>query len=299
MSNVKAHRPTFIDLQLELEKVVESLKFTATAAEHAIQNNLKNLQYAYDKAIDDLDIAERNYYSCVDNESKDQDCDDAQATYYAAQRRVDEVKTKLKEFERQIDEYEGVARLAWQLVDHELPKCKSELAHRERIMERLTSLGMPDTSRENASQSGATHTGQSPTVLKNIHNEDKWIDRGIISVSVEDLPNPEGISGDADFKKVSSEDMQKGLLQLQEIQTAIKTGSGVDGDYWTQVDNSKGLEYEHGYRRIYDAFFGEGAIKLTKVGNSYDITNGRHRIWLAKRMGLKTLPARVTEKADG
>ena len=117
------------------------------------------------------------------------------------------------------------------------------------------------------------------------------------NVSVNDLPEPEGITGSQDFQKVSEPDMKAGLLRLQEMQSLIDSGgAAANGDYWSKVDADKGLTYEHGYRRIYDTFYGNDAIRVTKDGDRYDIVNGRHRIWLAKQMGIDTLPMRVVER---
>lgn len=124
----------------------------------------------------------------------------------------------------------------------------------------------------------------------------QWIDTGIRDVTVADLPTPEGVDGPGSFEKVSEAEMRTGLNRLQEMQTQIESGVGASSDYWGQVDQQKGLDYADGYRRVYDAFYGHDAIRLTRDGANYDIINGRHRIWLAKQMGVEALPARVIER---
>lgn len=43
-------------------------------------------------------------------------------------------------------------------------------------------------------------------------------------------------------------------------------------------------------------FYGEKAIRVTKVKGAYvSIDDGNHRVWLAKRMGIRTLPVRVID----
>ena len=91
-------------------------------------------------------------------------------------------------------------------------------------------------------------------------------------------------------------EMKAGLEKLQEMLPIVERGEGTSKDYWASFDTQKGLDYEHGYQRIYEAFYGDDAIRLNHNGNQYDIVNGRHRIWLAKRMGITNLPARVIEK---
>lgn len=122
--------------------------------------------------------------------------------------------------------------------------------------------------------------------------EEDWIDEGIQDVSVETLPQPEGIGGDEDFKKISREEMQDGLEKLQEMKPIIDSGQGASSDYWANVDASNGASYADGYRRVYDAFYGSDAIRIVDDRGQIDIINGRHRIYLAKEMGIESLPAR-------
>jgi hypothetical protein len=128
---------------------------------------------------------------------------------------------------------------------------------------------------------------------------EEWVELGMQDVPVADLPDPEGISDARDFSKVTPEEMQAGLLRMEEMRPTIASGEGASKDYWAEVDQRLGLPFTAGYQKIYEAFYGDDAIKLTKVGDTYDITNGRHRIWLAQRMGIETLPARVTARRSG
>lgn len=124
----------------------------------------------------------------------------------------------------------------------------------------------------------------------------KWINTGIRDVPVSDLPDPEDISGPSDFQKVSQSKMRVGLERLQQMKSIIDSGEGASSDYWAEFDRKRGLDYAHGYQRIYDAFYGDDAIRVNKDGDEYDVINGRHRIWLAKRMGIRKLPTRVIER---
>jgi hypothetical protein len=128
----------------------------------------------------------------------------------------------------------------------------------------------------------------------------KWADRGIQFVNVSDLPDPDGISGAADFRKISEPEMRAGIEKLSTMRPMIESGVGASANYWAEYDRKQGHDYSSGYQRVYDAFYGQDCIKLNKDSNTYDVDNGRHRIWLAKQMGVKQLPARIVElKADG
>lgn len=124
----------------------------------------------------------------------------------------------------------------------------------------------------------------------------EWVDRGILDVPVADLPDPEGIEGSADFQKLSAPEMKAGLDRLEEMKPTIASGKGASSDHWAEHDRQHGLDYAHGYQRVYEAFYGNDAIRVDKDGDRYDIVNGRHRVWLAKRMDINDLPARVIER---
>lgn len=123
-----------------------------------------------------------------------------------------------------------------------------------------------------------------------------WVDRGIQDVPVADLPEPEGVEDAGDFEKVSPDEVKAGLMRLQEMKPAIASGEGASTDYWREFDRQRGLAYPDGYQKVYDSFYGHDAIRLDKDGDQYDIVNGRHRIFVARQMGMDTVPARVIEK---
>ena len=125
-----------------------------------------------------------------------------------------------------------------------------------------------------------------------------WVDRGIVDVPVAALPEPEGVEDASDFEKATPEELKVGLMRLQEMKPMIESGEGANTDYWREFDRQRGLVHPHGYLKVYESFYGSDAIRLDKDGDRYDIVWGRHRIFMAKRMGIDTLPARVKEKVS-
>jgi len=120
----------------------------------------------------------------------------------------------------------------------------------------------------------------------------EWTDMGIINVPLSEIREPDEIDSSS-FRKVSETDMRRGLLLLQDILPEVEKGPGANRDYWAMKDSQMGLDYEHGYQRIYEAFYGTDGIRVEQVGESYSVTNGRHRIHLAKQLGISTLPMKV------
>lgn len=50
--------------------------------------------------------------------------------------------------------------------------------------------------------------------------------------------------------------------------------------------------------RFYDLYFGGDHIRVDKMGDQYDVTNGRHRLWLAQQSGVKELPVWMKELVE-
>jgi hypothetical protein len=100
------------------------------------------------------------------------------------------------------------------------------------------------------------------------------------------------VHGPGDFTKVPYDEVVAGLRTLEsEIRPAVARGA--DGDYFARLDAQRGLDYAHGTRRIYDAFYGDTAIHLERRGAGYGVINGFHRLYVARALGITSLPARV------
>jgi flagellar biosynthesis regulator FlaF len=130
-----------------------------------------------------------------------------------------------------------------------------------------------------------------------------WQEKGIQNVPVKYLIHcldgeRSHVKSKEDFDKVSYdyEDMVEGFRKLNSV-VLPGVQEGASGDDFSQMDAQQGLDNEHGYRRIYDVFYGQDAIHVNKLGeNCYDIDNGYHRIFVARDMGLETIPAKVAER---
>ncbi len=138
-------------------------------------------------------------------------------------------------------------------------------------------------------------------------NQNKFTDIGYCSdsnlpggfrwVSLDEIDMGE-ISDELEFKKISRAEMDEGLEILKnEIAPAFEEKPACGSEYFFEEDKKAGLEIYEGKQRVYDAFFGESHIRLEKRTTDfhYGITNGRHRILLAREKGWKAIPARTIE----
>jgi hypothetical protein len=206
-----------------------------------------------------------------------------------AQSRLTETQTQNDQSRMEIEALEGIGE--------DVGGALSEVSERDAIL-RLQGQQIRMLRERLGSLVPAETKLYEPRSIPPISERVKWVDEGIKPVFVSELPPPDGIQGTEDFHKISEQEMKAGILRLQEMQPAIASGTGANSDYWAAYDTAHSLEYAVGYQRVYDAFYGNDAIKVNFDGEKYDIINGRHRIWLAQGMGIDFLPMRVTGKVE-
>ena len=126
----------------------------------------------------------------------------------------------------------------------------------------------------------------------------RFSEKGIVPIDVADVPNEEigPLSAD-DFHKYSYDEMLEGARRFdREVRPAVEAGSA--RDYFHQKDREAGSDYQHGLERLYDAYYGSEPIRVTRLKSGrMEVTNGRHRLFVAKQAGIRTVPASMAEEA--
>jgi uncharacterized protein YoxC len=118
----------------------------------------------------------------------------------------------------------------------------------------------------------------------------------VVMRSLEDVDLRKVINDRSDapgFEKVSRSHVEWGLDSLKSVvEPALKMGKGPE--YFTARDNAEGLSGERSYSGVYNWFYNtDHAIKLTQSSGGYMISNGYHRLAVARELGIDTLPAVV------
>lgn len=93
-------------------------------------------------------------------------------------------------------------------------------------------------------------------------------------------------------KGYSPDDLTWAFTALNEVVLpAISRGEG--SDYFQELDQAQGRAGSRSYDDTYRGFFEKGsAIKLDRrADGTFGVGNGYHRIWLARQLGLQSLPA--------
>jgi hypothetical protein len=151
------------------------------------------------------------------------------------------------------------------------------------------------TTETNIATTSADPSNNTISVIPSENMFAKWAEAPVQSVEVSMLPEIDDIHGPEDFQKVSVKEMEAGFEKLKEIMPMVELGAGTSSEFWRQKDQELGFVYENGYQKIYEVFYGSGAIKVAKYNNNYDIISGRHRIWLARKLGINTLPIKILD----
>ncbi len=120
----------------------------------------------------------------------------------------------------------------------------------------------------------------------------KWVFVPLEQIEITDsyVHSPE------DFKKVPLEEMKRGWkVFYADVLPAVQQGK--TEDYFDQLDTSLGLPPAKGFRQVFDAFLGtkqwNEPIRLEQKGEKYVVTNGYHRLYAAKELGLTQIIASV------
>ncbi len=288
---------TLDQIEMRLRRNEESLKDKLNVDKSAVERCTRELEHARDALCD-------RENSDDEDDGESPDCSYEQDAVYQAQADLESLEQQLA-FTRQVcgratkqfQEYRLLAGRTKKMMNTEVAQAQALLHTKVTSIENYKNVVAESASEFSDISSTATYVPSAPAVVTS-SNTGHWVEMGIVNFNLNGIQNVEGISSGADFKKVSKDEMEAGLNKYTEMKGLIDSGEGDNRDYWTAVDKKLGLTYAEGYQRIYEAFYGSEPIRVTKDGESYTIENGRHRIWLAKQMGITSLPASVVEKKD-
>lgn len=219
------------------------------------------------------------------------DCRQYEQALYQAQRYLRQAQSELRTVQQAIKavrqaaaNYQRQAQRLATILGSDVPKAAALLGRSIAILQSYVAMSAPSS--DGASLGVSSSPTDTPTSTK-------WVEQGIIDVPLEQIDTSDSsVQGAQDFRKVSHDDMVAGLQKLEQVvRPAVQNGA--DGDYFSALDAEQGLEYANGYRRIYDAFYGGTPIRLEKVGERYQVTNGQHRLFVARKLGLNSIPASV------
>lgn len=110
-------------------------------------------------------------------------------------------------------------------------------------------------------------------------------------------------SSDLHWDKISPAEVRQGFDALERLRGALDLDALNQGSFRHERDCLESLRDEEDQSRFnaddlgwFDTFFGGDRIKVDVVNEGFDVTNGRHRLWMAQQCGIDSLPAYVARK---
>jgi hypothetical protein len=208
------------------------------------------------------------------------DCSSKERALEEAERRLQTAQAALQAAEAANAEYQQAAYRHRAYLDEAIPTMRVGLERRAQSLEAYLAWSVQQRRGVDLASVGAARGGfggqrtgivGSNTPVSKMHRD----------VPLELVEEPEFAPGE--WAQADEADMRASFRQLPSVQQAIAKGT-VDGL----------IEADPGARRVYDWFYGSEAVRLDWYQGKYTITNGKHRIELARRLGLSYIPAVVT-----
>lgn len=260
-----------------------------------LSRRLKRLEVARDEAQREVRRFQRDLSDC----DEDDDSGQAQSDLDAAEERLKRIDHWIGQVVDALPQFKRANQGAQTLVTR-LPRTVSFLEGKLTQFMDYANVQMPKYS---ARGGNSTTAGPSATAivgdvtsdhLKNL--PDVALPAGYQWVKLDAISRRDDLRPDESFHKASEEDVKKGFYLLKnEILPALDEDRTLPSDHFGNLDRGAGRSYAEGIQRVYDAFFGGDCIALDRgLGDGkYGVTNGRHRLHIARDLGWEAVPVKI------
>ena len=253
-------------------------------------------------------------------EQADYEEDDIGYLVYKRQEAEEKLR-RAQNLQRQVEEAsENFARCARRvnaIADERLNEARAFLRQNLKVLQELTAIQPEGNDFAVRSLSNATLLSNSSASNEQI-SENLSLSKNSVA-ELEKIPLPKGfkwirldeisqkeiseLPNESQFKKVSYEEMKNGLEKFEsEILPVLQNNPDKsNADYFEDLDKKNGNDEITGTKKIFNVFFSRQFPEFIKVerfseSSKYDsITNGRHRIKVARDLGWQVIPAEATE----
>lgn len=290
------------------EKTAASLEAASSVAERGI-DQLENRRRYWAREVDDR----QREYDSADPEEDDlstlayrvQEAEGQLANVEQWRNRVDECVQSYSRQQSQVDE----------LVSSRLLEARSFLRRKIETLREWASAAPTDAgysaaveSASGVSYASGTATNRAvtgfasaamPLAHSTVNLSDAPLPAGFSWVNLDDI-SPEAMGRlPEEFRKVDYAEMRRGfdVLKNEILPLVNESPQNANADYLWRQDRENGLDESNGSQRVFNAFFGKDPIHLErgKCERYYGITNGQHRIRVARDLGWRAVPAEAKE----
>lgn len=252
------------------------------------------------KAGQEVDYWQHRLRSLLDELSDVDDSDDEDADLQDA---IDDARWQLREASQQLERVRLWARRLQQ-ENERLSTCATRLNHlsfetisrAQALLERKLDLLELYVAHPIAAE--RVEGGASPVSATQSHGyPESLAKRGFRDVPVDLIDTSDSpVKSPDDFRKGTSYPIiAKECRDLNDIvRPAVKRGAGPD--HFRDLDMSRRSHTNTRLQDVYTWFFGQRPVRLVYQNGRYTVENGYHRIFVATRLGLRTIPAVVVER---
>jgi hypothetical protein len=289
----------------ELELALQRFSLRGAEALAAIRSQCERNRKRLDQRAEDANREVRRRAAAVESADED-DIDDCQHALEDAREARAEIRSWQKRVE---DEYQSFRRDAARFdatIDRTVSEGRGVLRSKIALLNEYRAMQVEPGNFTSSTGSISTSASEAQVDASRSDGLQNFkLPQGFVWIPLTQIrlkEELEHVQTAPDYKKVDKETMRSGMVRLQtDVLPFLSDETGLRGsDYFGEMDRANSLSYEHGIQRVYDAFFGESHIQLSRsvVPGQFDITNGRHRIRLAQELGWDAIPAQTEDASN-
>lgn len=310
-SGLSVNRAALDSLRVDLQRIQAVVRELHGDDQSILRLRLGRLEAALADAEADVQRCRSRAAESDDDDSGN--CRDATEALWEAQDRLRALERRISEVDDALRAFRRSSQDLSALIQTEIPRALALLDRKIKEVDDYSALSVADFTAQAVGasavplaagaasvSSGGLTSGSSPANAT--HADAHWLARfalpaGFQWVEIDRIDQADDLREGEGFPKVGREEMFLGLQRLEQVvlPACQRLSAGEVGESLAESDRARNLAYADGSQRVFEAFFGEGAIVLTvdPVSGRYRVTNGRHRIHVARQQGWAALPVRV------
>ena len=288
------------DLDQAFGRFRGSAKACLEAARNRLGTQLAQLRERREEGQRQVRACER-----VLSEADDEDYDDASRALIEAQERLRTVNRWLGRAEESAQSYRTAALRFERLMEEDLPRTQLRLRGIRAEGAAYLSVQLGDDVAVATSHRSPDSTQAAPAVVEPAVTDplvEFPLPPGFRWVSLDHISQRDDLRDDEGFPKVSEHDMRRGFGTLRrQVLPFLAQNPDANARVFQELDGFNDGGGPKPRQKAYEAFFGDASIVLDGPlsDGTFSVTNGRHRIKVARDMGWSAVPARVIGKAGG
>ncbi|HWJ84592.1 MAG TPA: hypothetical protein VNR62_04140 [Cellulomonas sp.] len=260
------------------------------AGQSAVSGRLADAEAACRRATDearrDLSVAMEQLAACRQQENADTTW--AVATVDRAKARLAAMYGVATDVASLRSQYEPAARRFESATEVLAQQVQRELGRAEQTLDAY--LGR---SHGGGPSGGGPHTAGTPPVNDRVSQPAGFPD-GVFMVPLSLVDDADTrVQGPGEFSEYYTPAALEWAHEAFISVIAPGIAAGATIDTFRDLDQAENRMGTRSYAMTYQGFLGTDAIVLSPAGAGLEVNNGYHRIWVARRMGLTSVPARV------